>query len=187
MADREARINVDGPSIGTLGQAAKTNATKQSATRLLQSYFKVRTVDKVLSPLFLENPDHHKQIATQSEMEYFAGFCSITKYGAQQKYYAHGTIEVYFNAAIIIVEDTCKMKFDFDWKKKTCENLVRIIIRREVDAGDEVNVKVSAGRKLTSLISKQFFKNCTGSNVDDIEIRSSVVLEFKACGRLEFG
>ena len=130
-------------------------------------------------PLILEK-DIDK-IATTACMEQFAGFLYGLTHGNKDEYYSHTSVEVYFNKVVGIVEEVSNQKFCDRWQSKTCENLVRAVVRRKISDDMEESSKMGAGRQTTNDISKALLLENT---LDAIEARASIVVEFKTVGRL---
>jgi hypothetical protein len=168
------------------GDARSTLAVTSSARQLFNKFLASRTLHGV--PNSLTITADLAVIATKECMEQLAGYLlSIKKQNGD--YYAHSSLEVYFNKIIEIVEKEASQKlqqprFDNEWQSKVCENLVRKAINRKIDEGIEEIAKPSAGRLITNLISNALFCH---NKMEGIENRASIVVEFKCAGRTAEG
>ena len=120
-----------------------------------------------------------KIIATIQIMQQFAFFCVLAK-KKNMEMYSFKVMEVYFNAAVLQVEDEAGIKFDDAWQMRVVEEMVKAIIKRQMEGGEEHSVKVSVGRRTLSKISHALYLQNT---VSSIEIRASIITELKAAGR----
>ena len=164
------------------GTSSGRIAVNTSASKLLSGFCNSAT-PRVLWPIVPPNPVDNR-LKQEVFLQEYAGYLVAFKWGSEQKFYGHQTLEIYFNASVLLVEGAVggnpKFKFDEIWQQNMIRQITRTAFQRILENGEELSTKTSLGRKSMLLVSRQLMALQTQQGVEQ---RVSVNAERSAVGR----